>query len=169
MKANEQLNWYVAYTYPKAERKVQRKVEDIGVESFLPMSKVVRQWSDRKKKLEIPLFPNYIFIRATSHERYQTLNIRELVRFVSFEGNPVTVSDKEIESIKTVLSMNTEISNERFHKAGTKVEVTSGGFAGATGILLRKEGKQRLLVQLEALQQAFSVSLSAGCVKEVLG
>ena len=168
MKASEQLKWYVAYTYPKAERKVQRKVASIGVESFLPVSKVVRQWSDRKKKLEMPVFPNYIFIRATPHERHQTLNIRELVRFVSFEGNPVTISDKEIESIKTVLSMDTKISNERFHQVGTKVQITSGGFAGATGILVRKEGKQRLLVQLEALQQAFSVSLPAGCVKEVL-
>lgn len=168
MKASEQLNWYVAYTYPKAERKVQRKVEDIGVESYLPMSKVVRQWSDRKKKLEMPVFPNYIFIRATPHERYQALNIRELVRFVSFEGTPVTISDKEIESIKTVLTMNTEVSNERFHRVGTKVQITSGGFAGATGVLLRKEGKQRLLVQLEALQQAFSVSLPADCVKEAI-
>ena len=167
MEASKQLNWYVGYTYPKAEKKVQRKVTDIGVESFLPMSQVVRQWSDRKKKLEMPVFPNYIFIHATAHERHQTLNIRELVRFVSFEGNPVTISDEEIESIKTVLSMNAEISNERFHKMGTKVEITSGEFAGATGILLRKEGKQRLLVQLEALQQAFSVSLQAGCVEEV--
>src|SRR5437762_1165267 len=96
--------WHVAYTSPQSERKAKRKLDAIGVKSFLPMQSVLRQWSDRKKKMEVPLFPNYIFINVNSFERYNVIKIPELVCYISFEGQVAVVPDTLIESLEKVIA-----------------------------------------------------------------
>lgn len=158
-------NWYVAYTFPNAERKAAFKLKEMGVDSFLPLHKVVRQWSDRKKKLEVPLFPNYIFIYVLPQKRFDVLKIKELVKFVSFERKPAIIPEALINSLKNILSGDIEISNENFCEEGMKVTIRQGQFAGAEGILVRKNGKARLLIQIEALHTHVSVDISANYVE----
>jgi len=93
-----QSNWYVAYTYPNAEKRVQQRVEESGKEAFLPTQEVVRQWSDRKKKLNMPLFPNYVFVKSEPFFLYKLLEINQLVNFVQFEGKPAVVDPDTIKN-----------------------------------------------------------------------
>jgi transcription antitermination factor NusG len=159
--------WLIAYTFPKAERKIHSKLEAIGVTSFLPLQKVIRKWSDRNKKLIVPLFPNYIFIHTCVKQQYEILQLRELVRYVEFAGKLATVSENLIGSLKKMVAGDVEVSNENFI-SGMRVRICEGPLMGTEGVLLRRNGKKRLLVRIEALQRCVSVDISANSVVSVL-
>lgn len=154
-------HWYLVYTYPKAEKKVDSKLREIGITTFLPMHKVVKQWSDRKKKLEVPLFPNYVFVCIPHRERFKALQVKGVVRFISFEGQPVIVKDAIVDSLKTMLTGSADVSNEEFYQEGMPVRISHGQFVGAEGTLIRKNGKNRLLVKINVLHTCVSVDISA--------
>lgn len=156
--------WYVAYTYPKAERLVQDKLERIGLHAFLPMHQVVRNWSDRQKKLTVPLFPNYLFVYSSDTHRSKSLAIREIVRYVSFDGKPATVSDVIINSLKHILNEQIEVDVEQFDQVGISVRVVRGPFAGLEGIMVEKKGKTRLVIQIKVLRNSVSINIAASDV-----
>ena len=153
--------WYAGYTYPKAERKVVKEIQFKGVEAFLPLQKVVRQWSDRKKKIETPLFPNYVFIKSSRNTLYELLRIRELVRVVSFEGKFCRIPECQIESIKKVMKGDFPIQNENFiPRIGSPIKVEYGPLAGVEGVIKEIKGRSRLIIQIQALGQAISLDVS---------
>lgn len=160
-------SWYVAYTYPNAEKKVKRMLEQSGVTSFLPLQKVVRKWSDRTKKLELPFFPNYIFIYTSFKEMHIPLKIKGILRYVTFEGNAATISDGVIESLKKILIGEAVVSNKAFHQVGTPVKITRGPFVGIEGKIARQNGKTRLLVQIKSLNRVVSVDISSDMVENI--
>ena len=154
--------WYVLYTNPNGGKKVDLKCKEKGVESFLPLHSVVRQWSDRKKKLEVPLFQNYIFVNTVPARMHEVLQIRGVVRFVSFEGKPATIPDQQILSIKKVLLNAPEVRPERYDpQLGARVRITSGVWTGVEGVVVKKEGSKWLVIQIESLNQAISVRVPA--------
>jgi transcription antitermination factor NusG len=159
-------NWHVAYTYPKAEKKVQRMLDKLGIVSFLPLHKEIRTWSDRKKQIELPLFPNYIFIYTSLRERYKPLQVKSIVSYVSFDGKPATVPESVIDSLRTILNLNVEVTNEHcnLYEIGNRVTITEGPFAGIEGILLKKNGKSRLVLQIESLNREVSVEVAVSMV-----
>ncbi len=154
-------NWYAGYTYPKAEKKVSNKLTDLGIESFLPLHTVVRQWSDRKKKLEVPLFPNYVFVKVSINNMHLLNHVKQLVHIVEFENKPIVIKDKEIDKIKIALAEKHDVESTSFSiECGNKVRVIDGAFSGLEGLLIRVDDKSRLLVRIEALRQAFTISIS---------
>ncbi|MDO6435738.1 UpxY family transcription antiterminator [Flavitalea sp. BT771] len=158
--------WYIAYTFPKAERRIHSKLESMGYSSYLPLHKVIRNWSDRKKELEVPLFPNYIFIQILPSERFSVLEIKGIVRYVSFDRKPATVSDTLIESLKKILLGEVEVTNESYSE-GMPIRIISGPFTGAEGVLLRKNGSKRLVVQIKSLQIGVSVEIPTSQVMQL--
>ncbi|TGE21489.1 UpxY family transcription antiterminator [Hymenobacter aquaticus] len=160
--------WYAVYTYPKAEKQAYSKLQAMGAESFLPLQTVERQWSDRKRKIEVPLFPNYIFVKTTSERRFELLEIRELVRFISFEGRPVAIPEQQIAAIRQIVTQPGEIVKEVFdYKMGQKVRIDAGHLQGVEGYVVKKNGAERLVIQIEALRQSISVDLAASSLTRV--
>jgi transcription antitermination factor NusG len=157
----EKSNWHVVYTMPKSERKVASAIAELGMEPYLPLHNVVRQWSDRKKKLLVPLFPNYVFVKVNPEKRGYLYSIRELVRFVSIEKKPVVVREKEITTLKQVLSGDLDVANEVYFQQGMKVRVMVGQFSGLEGIVTKVNGNTRLTVKIDGLMRAFSFNVSA--------
>lgn len=155
----QDMNWYVVYTRPKTERKVAENITDMGIESYLPMYKVVRQWSDRKQRIDMPLFPNYVFVRVNSLMRTHLFSIKELVRFVSIEQKPVVIREKEIMTIKRVLTGDADVMPEEYFQEGMRVKIGYGPLAGLEGVILQRSGTTRLIVRIDALMKAFSVSV----------
>ncbi len=155
--------WYAVYTYPNVEKNVYAKIVEMGVESYLPLQKVVKQWSDRKKKVEQPLFPNYVFVKTAPQHRFALFHIKGLVRFVAFEGKPVAIPEKEIDVIKKMMTQeNVELHQRAEGISGKRVKIMYGQFAGTEGIVVRKQGhKSRLIVQIEALKQTISIDIAA--------
>lgn len=158
-----QKQWYIAYTFPKAERKIYKKLELIGVTSYLPLHDVIRTWSDRKKKLTVPLFPNYIFIYTSASECYNLLSVKEIVKYVTFDGKPALISQSMIDSLKKMLTCDVEVSKEMLY-TGMPVRVIEGPFLGTEGILLRQNGKSRLVILIDALQRSVSVDVSISSI-----
>ncbi len=156
----KELKWHVAYTRPKSERKVASSISNLGIESYLPMHKVIRQWSDRKKKLELPLFPCYIFVKVDDVMRNNLFSIKELVKFVSIERRPVILREKEILTIKRVLGEEADVSNEEYFQQGMKVRIKHGQFAGLEGVVIKKRGSERLLIKIDSLMKAYSFNVA---------
>jgi len=165
MKESVDFKWRVVYTRPKTERKVASNIADMGIESYLPMHKVVRQWSDRKKRLEVPLFPNYVFVRVNEIDCVALYSIKELVKFVTIEKRPVVIRENEIVAIKRVLSEEVDISTEEYFQEGMRVRIKQGQFEGLEGVVVKKQGSARLIIKIEGLMKAFSFSISAGMVE----
>jgi transcription antitermination factor NusG len=155
--------WLIVYTYPKAERKVRNTITQLGIESFLPLMKVIRQWSDRKKKLEVPLFPNYVFVKIDPNKRFELLKIHGLVRFVTFDGRPAEITDDKIDSMKRIVSGDSAIRMEQFDNCqiGSKMRIVHGHFSGIEGYLLREYGNNRFVIQVDILKKAVSIDIPA--------
>lgn len=153
--------WYAVYVLPRLEQKVHERIEDMGVESFLPTKIVIKKWSDRKKKVRQPLFPNYVFVKTSLQERFQLFGITGLVKFITFEGKPVEIPEKSIEAIKQLVELSDDISSDSYMgNIGDKVTVQNGQFAGIEGVITQLNGKNRLVIQIKALRQSISVNVS---------
>ena len=164
--AQSKREWRIIYTRPKAEKKIFTTLLTKEIASFLPLHYEIRKWSDRKKKLEVPLFPNYIFVNVSPFEQYEPLRINGVIRYVSFNGKPATVPGALITNLNKILQGNVQVSNEKFVE-GAQVKISNGPFAGAEGLLVRKNGTSRLVILINALQRSVSVDISADSVVQV--
>lgn len=154
------LEWYVAYTYPKFEKRVSEAISRMGVQSFLPLQVSVRQWSDRKKKVELPLFPNYVFAYTSVQMLAELRLIDGIARFISFGGRFATATNAEIQTIKGLLSQKLPIQREDFSfRIGDLVQINDGPLQGMKGKLIQRNGKNRFVAQIDSIQQALSVEI----------
>ncbi|MBX2842510.1 MAG: UpxY family transcription antiterminator, partial [Flammeovirgaceae bacterium] len=139
--------WYVIYTKPKNEKKVNQRLVDKNIQTFLPLQKTLRQWSDRKKKVEVPVFSSYLFVRIDIKNKYDVLETYGVVRFVNYLGKPAIVREHEIEAIQFLLNNYTEIKAESL-SIGSRLEIKAGALKGNTGIVVKhKNGSVSLAME----------------------
>ena len=160
--------WYAVYTRPRAEKLVYSRLIEIDVESFLPLIKTVRKWSDRKKVIEKPLISSYLFVKVRKKEFPRVFTILGVVKFVSFEGQPAPIPQKQIDNLRLVVNSDAEIevTGESFAK-GDNVEVVTGSLTGLTGELILIGGKKRVIVRIDRLDQNIKVTNPVTFLKKV--
>jgi transcription antitermination factor NusG len=119
--------WYVLFTKPRAEKQVYNRLVQSGIEAFLPMYTTLHQWSDRKKKVDVPLFSSYVFVHISPDQYLKAIQTQGTVKYVSFGGIPAKIPSSVINNLKIILNCNPEIeiSNLNFHP-GQKVKVVYG-------------------------------------------
>ena len=141
------MNWYVVYTKPKWEKKVAAQLNSIGIECYCPLITQVRQWSDRKKKVEVPLFNSYVFVKIEESERSEVFRSLGAVRYLFWLGKPAVVRDDEIAVIKKWLtsSVTSELSVVSF-QTGDIIEVESGPFSAQKAIVQEVTNTHYILV-----------------------
>lgn len=155
-----QNKWVVAYTLPKREKKARLALMKAGYEVFLPLVQEFRQWSDRKKVLQLPLFPGYLFIKDELLNLEKILRIKEIIRLITFNNKIARVSDEEIEMVKTLMICpDLTCGKEFYYQEGARVMIREGPFKGMVGLVVKKNNKTRLIVRLEALQQGLSIDI----------
>ena len=148
--------WYVVYTAPKAEKQVQQRLTEQGVEVFLPLHLSPRKWSDRVKLVEMPLFPSYLFVHCYQALLYDLVRIPGIARMVYFEGQPAIVRQQEIKAIQEFL----EYANGRFCQIELNDEVrVAVGPLKDTGGKVIKIGKKYVVLLLEKLGLQVQVEL----------
>jgi len=159
--------WYLLYTTARAEKKVQTELLYQGHEVYLPMYKTLRQWSDRKKWVEVPLFNSYIFIKIVLEKHYyDILNIPGIAKFVSFEHKPVKVLEEEIRTIQLMLGNISEINViEGTLEKGAKIMVVAGPLIGLQGSMVEYKGKKQVMVAIESINHSLLVSLPENYLK----
>ncbi|MFV8374667.1 UpxY family transcription antiterminator [Flavobacterium sp. LB1P71] len=145
------MNWYVVYTKPKWEKKVAEQLKKSGIECYCPLITVVRQWSDRKKKIEVPLFNSYVFVQLADSDRNLVFLSTGVVRYLFWLGKPAIVRDEEISIIKRGLDGpdSCEVSVVSF-QVGDTIELESGPFSTQKAIVQEVNNTHYVLV-LESL------------------
>lgn len=145
------MNWYVVYTKPKWEKKVAEQLKNKGIACYCPLVTQVRQWSDRKKKVEVPLFNSYVFVQLPEAERNMVFQSVGVVRYLFWLGKPAIVRDEEIDTIKKWLdpAQANDISLHSF-QVGDAIQLESGPFSSQKAIVQEVTNTHYLLV-LESL------------------
>lgn len=162
---NEDIKkWFAVYTKPRWEKKVNNILLLKGIESWCPVQKIERQWSDRKKIIEDPLFRSYVFVRISDAEKLQVLQTEGILNFVHYTGKPAIIKDEEINIIKSFLlekEAKINIRSLQDFKEDDKVIIKHGVFMDNTGTVIRAAAK-KIYVRLESLDQLMVVEFPSG-------
>ncbi|MFD0931973.1 UpxY family transcription antiterminator [Psychroflexus salinarum] len=129
-----QSHWFVLYTKPRAEKKLAEQLREDGIESYCPTQIKVKQWSDRKKKIEIPILPSMILVNIKDDERDKVFNRRHAVRYLYWLGQPAKVTSEEVESLRSMLE-DSQFESQGLEKLkpGEKLDMTALGFEHIQG------------------------------------
>jgi transcription termination/antitermination protein NusG len=157
--------WYAVWTRSRHEQVVRTQLDEKQVTAFLPTMTRWSRWKDRKKQIDVPLFPGYVFARFEPGERLAVLKCSGVVSIVSFNGEPAPVPDHEIESIRTLVASTLPYDPCPTIKTGTLVEVSHGPLKGVIGRLTRKGTQSRLILSVDLIGQAVSVQVDAADVR----
>src|SRR5216684_2295783 len=152
-------HWYVAHTSANHEKRVTQQLLERSVEHFLPLYDSVRRWKDRRMKLQLPLFPGYVFVRLALHDRPQVLQVPGVANLVGFGGTPTALPEGEIEALRTSLGSGVRAEPHPFLTAGRRVRVKVGPLAGLEGIVIRTKNRLRLVVSLDLIHLAAAVEV----------
>ncbi len=158
--------WYLLYTKPRYEKKVDAELQLLGFETYLPLNRTLKQWSDRKKWVSDPLFKSYLFINTSISYYYDILNVNGIVKFVNFEKSPVVVNEIEIDFIRKMLGANisVEVLTEGIIE-GANIEIISGPMIGIKGQIVEYRSKKQVMVNFNSIKQNLIVNLPLSSLK----
>jgi transcription antitermination factor NusG len=158
---SEPMRWYAIQTRSRHEKMVAQQLQNQGIINFLPLSTELREWSDRQKLVEFPLFPGYAFVRMIygPEERLRVLRTEGVVNFVGTAGHGIAIPDKQIEHVQTLLASKVPFESYPFLKAGQRVRIRGGALNGTEGILVRQDTDRMLVISVELIQRSLSIRL----------
>ncbi|MES2648342.1 MAG: UpxY family transcription antiterminator [Bacteroidota bacterium] len=144
--------WLAIYTQPRWEKKVHKLLEDKGLESYCPLNMVYRQWSDRVKKVEEPLFKSYVFVHVTEAERTEVRMTHGVINYVYWLGKPAVIKESDIENIRRFLNEYTDVEVQPIQdiQPGSRLVITSGILLGQEATTINA-GKKFVEVLIETL------------------
>jgi transcriptional antiterminator RfaH len=161
-------NWYALYSKPRTEKKLRDRLEEKGLVTYLPLQKQLRQWSDRKKWVEEPLFRGYIFVKAAETDFQSILNTPGIVNFVRFGGKPATVDPGQLEAVHRILNFADQYDvGEIDFNRGERVRIDFGSLKGIEGEWVSWRGHKRVAVQIHQLGRLLAVEVPAAHVVKV--
>jgi len=159
--------WLAAYTRSRHEHRVATQLQQKNLEYLLPTYERLVRWSDRVKRLQAPLFPGYVFVRASHGEQVRILQTAGVVHLVSRAGRAIVLSQEEIDRLRTCSLQASKIGPHPYLKIGGRVRVKYGPFAGWEGTLLQKQNSRRLIVNIEPIMKAVAINLDGADVEAV--
>lgn len=147
--------WLVIYTRPRWEKKVSAALELRGIENYCPLRKVINQWADRKKAVEIPLFSSYVFVKINYREELKVRQVQGVQNFIYHDGKLASIRETEIEKIREALlnSPELEVVNMKNISIGDLVKIKGGLLSNQVGPVIKVHGKSVLML-LENLECA---------------
>lgn len=164
-------HWYACYTRARHEKQVGVLLQQRGFESYLPLVPRTRQWKDRKKLVEFPLFPSYVFGRFTLKELHGVLSTPGISTIVRTNGYPTPIPERDIENVRRFATAISETGIEPeqrpFLVEGQWVKVLDGPFEGIEGIVIEQRGRKRVLVGVEAIGQGLEIDIDTRLLKPI--
>jgi transcription antitermination factor NusG len=161
----EPLQWNAVYTRHQHERSVAENLRGKGFEIYLPTYDVIRKWADRKRRLSLPLFPCYVFLRSNFERCGKILTTPGVYSLVMSGGRPAPIPDFEIDAIRKAVESRVGVEPHPFLRSGDWVRVKSGPLTGLEGILVRKKTSYRLILSLELLGKSIAAEIDAFSVQ----
>src|SRR6266566_1072622 len=152
-------SWYAACTRARHEKKVAQQLEERGIEYFLPLYRSARRWKDRRKMVDLVLFPGYVFVRLVLKDRLRVLQLPGVARFVSFNGHPAALPESELNALRNGLSRDMNAEQHPYLTVGRRVKVIYGPLSGAQGIFLRRKNNCRLVISIDAIMRSVALEV----------
>ena len=150
------LNWFVIYTKPQQELKVLERLQKINIEAYCPVVEEIRQWSDRKKKIEVPLIKSYVFVKIEDKNRNAVFEIPGVVRYLFWLGKPAIVRDSEIIALQESLNKPYSSIKVESFSIGKRLVIPNGPFQDKAGTIVKVSSKY-VTVALEQLGMLVSI------------
>jgi transcription antitermination factor NusG len=163
------LRWYALHTRARHEKVIEKRLRDQGMGTFLPTTMELHRWSDRQKKVEVPLFSCYVFIRCalSAEDRKRVYQLENVHGFVGTRGSSLPIPDEQIESIQKILAQSVPWRSYPFLKAGQRVRIRGGAMDGVEGVFLSENGDHSLVVSVDAIQRSMAVRIDGYDVEPV--
>jgi len=160
MPASPEKHWYAIYTRARSEKSVRSTLSKAGYEAYLPLKHSLKTWSDRKKWVEEPLLPSYVFVKIAEADYLPVLKLSGVVKFIMFSGKLAPIPDWQIQSLIILLDSKQahNISHEHL-QPGQAVEVISGPLTGMLGEILEIKGQKRLLLRVSHIGLQLDVAI----------
>jgi transcription antitermination factor NusG len=162
-----ETHWYAVYTSANHEKRVRQQLEERRVESFLPVYDTIRRWKDRQKRMQLPLFPGYVFVHIALRDRLRVLQIPGVVKLVGASGTPTALAEGELETLRTSLASGVRAEPHPFLAIGRRVRIRMGPLAGLQGLLVQKKNKARFVVSLKLIMRSIAVEVDEADLQAV--
>jgi transcription antitermination factor NusG len=159
--------WYAAYTCPRHEKYVAQQLVNRQIGSFLPLYSSVRRWKDRRRRIDLPLFPSYVFVQMMERNRLDILRIPGVVQLVCFQGKPAAIASAEIEALRRGSTGSVVVQPHPYLKEGRRVRIISGPMAGTEGIYIRRKQQTRLVISISLIQRAVAMEIGEADVEPI--
>src|SRR6266852_8442643 len=156
----EPANWYAVQTRARNEKVIAERLQEQGLDTFLPLVTEIRRWSDRKKKVELPLFSCYVFVKlviSNSQERMSVYRTNGVFGIVSMRGEAIPIPEEQIDALRTVVTQQVSWSAHPFLKVGQRVRIRGGSMDGVEGVLLSANGDRTVIISVDAIQRSLAV------------
>ncbi|TFV94329.1 UpxY family transcription antiterminator [Algoriphagus kandeliae] len=155
-----ELKWYVMYTASRSEKKVATRLREKGWEVYLPLVTELRQWSDRKKKVERPLFNGYVFVKTHRNQLWECLQVPGSVKFVHFSGNHATVREEDLDKIRRVVETGVAVETDGGEiEPGEQVQVMGGPLQNMVGECIEKGNKDYFVIRIPGIYQNMLINI----------
>lgn len=153
--------WYAFRTRARHEKRATQQLREAGVQTFLPLAHQIREWSDRRKVVEMPLFPGYGFVRINylSPDRVRVLSVHGIVSFVGPNGSGTPVPDQQIEDLRSVIHHKMPCQPHPYVAIGRRVRIRGGALDGVEGVLTEQREDRSLVISLDSIQRAVSIRI----------
>jgi transcription antitermination factor NusG len=148
------VHWYAVSVRSRHEKLVTRHLEHQGLNHFLPLYRSVRRWKDRRKELDMALFPGYVFVNLNLRDRLRVLRAPGAVQFVTFQGQPAAIPDSEIRALESSLSAGLRLQPHPYLHQGARVRLKRGPLVGAEGIMIRRKERFRLVLSIDLIMRS---------------
>ena len=169
------FRWFAFHTRARHEKRVTARLKERGFESYLPLVPRTRQWHDRKKVIDWPLFPSYVFARSSEETLVRVLDTPGVAGVVRMAGKPAAIADEEIANVRlfaaAIVQTGEAPEPEPLVEEGQLVRVVAGPLDGIEGLVVERRGRGRALVQvgLKAIGQGLKVELAGGMLQVLAG
>lgn len=167
LSASAESSWYAVHTKARHEKRVAAHFEEKNVRTFLPLISQISQWTDRRSRVEVPMFSCYTFVNTvqTAEERLKVLQTPGVLGFVGNERQGTPIPDHQIESLRTAIGESTPCFPYPFIRTGKRVRIRGGSLNGIVGILVRQGADQSLVVSIELLQRSVAIRVEGYAIE----
>lgn len=157
----ESTSWYALHTRSRHEKRVAAELEQKGITAFLPLVSTARRWSDRRMRVDLPLFSCYVFVNIPQAPEIRVAALRTsgVLSFVGGNHRAAPIPNQEITQIQMLLEKKVPFAAHSFLNIGQRVRIRGGALDGIEGILTRFNGNNRLVISVQTIQRSLSITL----------
>jgi len=158
---DQNYRWYPVYTHSRAEKKANGELNRKGIQTYLPLRKAVKQWSDRKKIVEEPLIKSYLFVYISAREYAEVLMTNGVARFIYFANRIASIPEQQIDDLKLLLATDADLEVIDYDiKPGESVLIKAGPFKGIRAELVSVHNKKRIILRLQDMGYSININTS---------